>query len=232
MTGGFFCALGRAHALGGVSPLRTLMKGTASRTARAAATGMGLKEAEGKAPARRTWPRMGAEGKEFQSPIGGSGCEGIWGEGECAIPGEVRTVAVRLSPARDGETSVQKAAEGRIVVAHSDKGPNREGRRGAEVSMDDGDAQRMAERPTDSLSVAGGTSKSTERERKVSITAYNDRGQWWIAGAAHMNVCGNCQIVARTGAHDPVCKESTLNEPYLNHGIPNGHVRRCERLGP
>jgi hypothetical protein len=33
---GFFCcAPGRAHSLGGASPLRTLMTGTVSRTARA-----------------------------------------------------------------------------------------------------------------------------------------------------------------------------------------------------
>ena len=53
-AGGFFCAPGRAHSLGGESPLRTLMTGPVSGTARAAAARWGLEEAVGKAPARGT----------------------------------------------------------------------------------------------------------------------------------------------------------------------------------
>jgi hypothetical protein len=45
----FYCAPGRAHSLGGESPLRTLMTGTVSGTARATAARRGLKEAGGKA---------------------------------------------------------------------------------------------------------------------------------------------------------------------------------------
>jgi RNA-directed DNA polymerase len=80
-------------------------------------------------------------------------------------------LAVRLPLSRDGGMSVQKSAEGIVVAAHSDEGPNMEGRMGAEVSMDEGDAKRMAEMPKDSRRVAGGTRKSTERERQVSAAA-------------------------------------------------------------
>jgi RNA-directed DNA polymerase len=67
--------------------------------------------------------------------------------------------------------SVQKSAEGIVVAAHSNEGPNMEGRMGAETSMDEGDAQRMAEMPKDSRRVAGGTRQSTERERQASAAA-------------------------------------------------------------
>src|SRR3970040_2830061 len=50
----FDCAPGRAHSLGGGSPLRTLMTGTVSRVARAAAARRGPKEAIGTTPARGT----------------------------------------------------------------------------------------------------------------------------------------------------------------------------------
>ena len=50
----FICAPGRAHRLGGESPLWTLMAGTMSRTARAATVRWGLKEAVSKLPARGT----------------------------------------------------------------------------------------------------------------------------------------------------------------------------------
>ena len=70
----FLCAPGRAHLLGGVSPLWTLMTGTISRTARAAAARRGLKEAERKSPARGTRSAYeaaasGREGTKIQSPI-------------------------------------------------------------------------------------------------------------------------------------------------------------------
>ena len=64
---------------------------------------------------------------------------------------------LRLLPSRDGGMSMQKSAEGILVVAHSDEGPNMEGRRGAETLMDEADAHRKAERPEDSRKVAGGT---------------------------------------------------------------------------
>jgi RNA-directed DNA polymerase len=43
-----------------------------------------------------------------------------------------------------------------------------EDRRGAETSMDEGGADRMAEMPEDSREAAGGTCRSTERERQAS----------------------------------------------------------------
>lgn len=76
-----------------------------------------------------------------------------------------------LLPSRDGGMSMQKSAEGIVVAAHGDKGPNMEGRRGAEISMDEGDAQRKAEKPEDSRKVAGGTRKNTARERQASAAA-------------------------------------------------------------
>jgi RNA-directed DNA polymerase len=67
--------------------------------------------------------------------------------------------------------SMQKSAEGILVAAHSDEGPNLEGRRDAETSMDEGDARRKAEKPEDSRKVAGGTRKDTARERQKSAAA-------------------------------------------------------------
>jgi RNA-directed DNA polymerase len=78
---------------------------------------------------------------------------------------------LRLPPSRDGGMSAQKSAEGIVVAAHGDEGPNMEGRRGAETSMDETDAQRKAERPEDSRKVAGGTRKNTARERQASAAA-------------------------------------------------------------
>src|SRR3990172_5932971 len=62
----FDCAPGRAHSLGGGSPLRTLMTGTVSRIARAAAGRGGQKSAEGIGAAAH-----GGEGKEHGRPEGG-----------------------------------------------------------------------------------------------------------------------------------------------------------------
>ena len=67
--------------------------------------------------------------------------------------------------------SLQKSAEGILVAAHSNEGPTKEGRRGAETSMDEADAQRKAENPEDSRKVAGGTRKHTARERQASAAA-------------------------------------------------------------
>ncbi len=46
-----------------------------------------------------------------------------------------------------------------------------EGRRGAEVLMDEGDAQRKAEMPENSRRAAGGTRQSTESARQTSAAA-------------------------------------------------------------
>ena len=68
------CAPGRAHSLEGGSPLRTLMTGTVSRTARAVAVRRGLEEAVSKTPARGTRSayeaiNSGRGGNKIQSPI-------------------------------------------------------------------------------------------------------------------------------------------------------------------
>lgn len=76
-----------------------------------------------------------------------------------------------LPPSRDGGMSMQKSAEGILVAAHSDEGPNMEGRRGAETSMDEGDAHKKAEMPENSRKVAGGIRKNTVRERQASAAA-------------------------------------------------------------
>ena len=76
-----------------------------------------------------------------------------------------------LPPSRDGGMSVQKSAEGIVVVAYNDEGPNREGRRGAKTSMNEGDAHRKAEMPEDSRKVAGGTRKKRARERQTFTAA-------------------------------------------------------------
>jgi len=71
--------------------------------------------------------------------------------------------------------TVKRRCEGRAEVSrgHSsspvaDEGPNMEDRRGAELSMDEGDADRMAEMLEDSRKAAGGTRRGMERERQAS----------------------------------------------------------------
>lgn len=66
---------------------------------------------------------------------------------------------------------MQKSAEGILVAAHSDEGPNMEGRRDAETSMDERDAQKKAEKPEDSRKAAGGTRENTARERQTFAAA-------------------------------------------------------------
>ncbi len=66
---------------------------------------------------------------------------------------------------------MQKSAEGILVAAHSDEGPNMEGWMGSKTSMDEGDAQRKAEKPEDSRKAAGGTRKNTARERQAPAAA-------------------------------------------------------------
>jgi RNA-directed DNA polymerase len=63
---------------------------------------------------------------------------------------------------------MQKSAEGIVVTAQSDEGPNMEGRKGTETSTDEGDADRMDEKPEHSRKVAGGTRENTLRERQAS----------------------------------------------------------------
>ena len=75
------------------------MTGTVSRTARAVAARRGRKEAVGKAPARGTRSAYEAtvsgrerpkDPKPDSHPEGlGVDATGIWGEGGCAIPGEI-----------------------------------------------------------------------------------------------------------------------------------------------
>jgi RNA-directed DNA polymerase len=76
-----------------------------------------------------------------------------------------------LPPSRDGGMSMQKSAEGIVVAAHGGEGPNREGRRGAETSMDEGGAHRKAAMPENSRKVAGGTRKNMARKRQASAAA-------------------------------------------------------------
>ena len=71
----------------------------------------------------------GREGAKIQSPIvirEGMGVDatGIWGEGVCAIHGEICLSARVLIPLRGGVMDGQKSAEGIVVAAHGDEGPN------------------------------------------------------------------------------------------------------------
>jgi len=68
--------------------------------------------------------------------------------------------------------SMQKSAEGVVAAAHGSESLNMEGRRGAETSMDEGDAQRKAEMPEDSRkAVPTNRDKDTARERQPSAAA-------------------------------------------------------------
>jgi hypothetical protein len=49
---------------------------------------------------------------------------GRWGEGGCVIPGEICQPAIELMPPRGGMMGWQKSAEGTVVTAHGDEGPN------------------------------------------------------------------------------------------------------------
>jgi RNA-directed DNA polymerase len=61
----------------------------------------------------------------------------------------------------------QKSAEGVVVTAHGDEGPN-EREVGYRASVDEGDAVRMAEKPEAYRKVAGGTREKKDRERQAS----------------------------------------------------------------
>jgi hypothetical protein len=58
---------------------------------------------------------------------------GRWGEGECAIPGEICSPASGLTSSRDGVMGEQKSAEGIVVTAHGDEGPNGKERLGTKT---------------------------------------------------------------------------------------------------
>jgi len=57
---------------------------------------------------------------------------GRWGEGECAIPGEICSPASELTSLRDEVRGEEKSAEGIVVTAHGDEGPNEKERLGTE----------------------------------------------------------------------------------------------------
>lgn len=107
--------------LGGASPLRTLMVGTDSRTARVSAARRNLKEAAGKIPARRTGIAYeavpsGREGQYLQSPItiredAAVDVAGIWEEGHAYYPG--RSVSLPCA------TGVERHREGLSEVSRS-----------------------------------------------------------------------------------------------------------------
>jgi len=65
----------------------------------------------------------------------------------------------------------RKSAEGVIVAAHGDEGPNVKDRKAAGASADEGGAGRMVKRPEDSRKVPGQTRRSTERKRQTSAAA-------------------------------------------------------------
>ena len=49
---------------------------------------------------------------------------GIWGESECAIPGEICSSAKGLMALRDGMKGGQKSAEGIVAITRDGEGPN------------------------------------------------------------------------------------------------------------
>ncbi len=106
--------------LGGESPLRTLMTGTVSRTARVSIARWNLKKAAGKIPARRTGIAYeavpsGRGGKYLQSPIvireaGAVYAAGIWEEGHAHYPGRSASLprATGVARRRDGLVEVSR----------------------------------------------------------------------------------------------------------------------------
>ena len=114
----------------GVSPLRTLVTGTVSRTARVSGATRDLKEAAGKVPARRTGTAYeastsGRGGKETRSPIvTREGVDvdaaGMWNEGRASYPGRS---AVLPPPRRFwGATGAARCRDGTAEVS---RGHNR-----------------------------------------------------------------------------------------------------------
>ena len=66
-------------------------------------------------------PNSHPEGREVYATGG-------WGEGGCAIPGEVCFPANGLASSRDDVMGEQKSAEGIVATAHGGEGLNVEGR--------------------------------------------------------------------------------------------------------
>ena len=118
-----------------------------------------------------TWARRPKDLKPDSQPEGMEVyATGRWGEGECAIPGEVCSPANGLASSRDDVMGEQKSAEGTVATA-SWRRPER-GRKGEyRASMDKGDVDKRAEMPEDSRKVAGGTREDTEREHQMSTAA-------------------------------------------------------------
>ena len=73
----------------------------------------------------RAWVRRQKDEKPNCHPEGMEvEATGRWGEGECAIPGEICSSADGLISSRDGMKDEQKSAEGIVAIAHEGEGPN------------------------------------------------------------------------------------------------------------
>ena len=72
-----------------------------------------------------TWARRHKDLKPDSHPEGVEvDATGRWGEGECAIPGEICSSANGLVSSRDEMRDEQKAAEGVLAITHDGEGPN------------------------------------------------------------------------------------------------------------
>ena len=72
-----------------------------------------------------TWARRPKDLKPDSHPGGVEvDATGRWGEGECAIPGEICSPAGGLVSSRDEMRGGQKSAEGILAITHNGEGPN------------------------------------------------------------------------------------------------------------
>jgi hypothetical protein len=72
-----------------------------------------------------TWARRPKDLKPDSHPEGVEVyATGRWGEGECAIPGEICSFASGLISSRDGMMDEQESAEGVLAITHDGEGPN------------------------------------------------------------------------------------------------------------
>jgi hypothetical protein len=72
-----------------------------------------------------TWARRPKDPKPDSHPEGVEvDATGRWGEGECAIPGEICSPAAGLVSSRDETRGGQKSAEGVVVIGVRGEGPN------------------------------------------------------------------------------------------------------------
>jgi hypothetical protein len=72
-----------------------------------------------------TWTRRPQDPKSDSHPEGVEvDATGRWGEGECAIPGEICSSASGLISSRGEAMDEQKSAEGVVVIGVRDEGPN------------------------------------------------------------------------------------------------------------